>query len=161
MSWWRVVSRAVRRGERSDAGQLSVLILGLCLITTLLVIGGIDATAAHLARVRLIDVADGAALDAADALDPSAVYSGKLNRAVALSDATVRDSAGAYLAALPMPSGVTSWRIGSGTGAESADTAVVVVEAQVELPMTGGALAFLDRPITITTHARARAPLSE
>lgn len=152
----RLRARVLRR---RDQGQLSVLVLGLFLIATLLVVGGIDVTAVHLARVRLIDTADAAALDAADALDPAGLYAGQSTDAVAVSNATVTGSVARYLAVRPKPSGVTQWRIAPGTGAAGAGTAVVVLEAEVELPLTGGLLAALGRSVTIRAEARARAPL--
>ncbi len=147
------------RCRRRDEGQLSVLILGLFLIATLLVIGGVDVTAVQLARVRLIDTADAAALDAADALDPNGMYAGRLGDGVAVSNATVTASVARYLAVRPKPAGVTGWRIAPGTGAVGAATAVVVIEADVQLPLTGGLWSALGQSITIRAEARARAPL--
>lgn len=150
--------RRARRGS-GERGQLSVLLVGIFSITVLLVLGGIDVTAAHLARVRIIDAADGAALDAADALDERGLYQGGLGDAVTISDLSVTTAAANYLAGRPRPAGITSWRVAPGTGVTVGPTAVVVVEGVVDLPITGGALAVFDRPITIQVEARARAPL--
>ena len=116
---WRVIwSRAAARSRRTDGerGQISLLILGFTAIALMLVVGGVDATAVQLARTRMLDAADGAALDAADALDEPGAYGQGLDDAVRLTDATVQQAAAGYLAAQPRPSGVSSWGLASGTG---------------------------------------------
>ncbi len=159
LAWGRVGAGAGGLRRRDDRGQLSVLVLGLFLIASLLILGGIDVTAAHLARVRVIDAADAAALDAADSLDPRRMYAGELTDGVAVSNETVIASAASYLAVQPRPNGIRSWRVAPGTRAVGGSTAVVVIEAEVGLPMTGGLLAGLGQSITIRAEARARAPL--
>lgn len=143
----------------ADEGQISVLILGIVVLAMLLIVGGVDVTAAQLARIRLIDVADAAALDAADALDEAVAYRHGLSDAVAVSSATVKESSAAYLALRAKPQGVRSWSLASGTGAVDGVTAVVVLEATIELPLTGGMLSALGRTVTVRVEARARAPL--
>ncbi len=150
-SWWR--------GRRAESGQLSVLILGMVVLAMLLIVGGVDVTAAQLARVRLVDAADAAALDAADALDEATAYRSGLSDAVVVSSASVRGAAAAYLAMRPKPEGVRAWGVAAGTGAVNGDTAVVALDATVELPMTGGLLAALGKSITVHVEAKARAPL--
>ena len=104
-------SRAAARSRRADGerGQISLLILGFTAVALMLVVGGVDATAVQLARTRMLDAADGAALDAADALDEAGAYGQGLDEAVRLTDATVQQAAAGYLAAQPRPSGVSSW----------------------------------------------------
>ena len=58
--------RALR--HRTDHGQLSVLILGFVVLAMVLIAGGVDVTAAQLARIRLVDAVDAAAPNDADAL---------------------------------------------------------------------------------------------
>ena len=111
MSGPRRVSAAVRRfraavrRRRAESGQVSVLILGMVMLAMLLIVGGVDVTAAQLARVRLVDAADAAALDAADALDEATAYRSGLSDAVVLSSATVKEAAAAYLSVRPKPEG--------------------------------------------------------
>lgn len=143
-----------------DQGQISVLILGLFGIALVLVIGGIDVTAAQIARTRLLDAADAAALDAADALDEPGAYGNGLGSSVTLSNATVQEAAAGNLATRPRPAGITSWTTTSGTGTTDGQTAVVVLLGVADLPLTGGLLSSLGGSVTITVQARARAPLT-
>ncbi len=154
------MNRARHRAHaRRDAGQISVLIIGLFLVTLVLIVGAVDVTAVQLARIRLVDAADAAALDAADALDERAAYLHGLPDAVALSNETVARAGASYLAARSRPDGITQWTLAPGTGAEADGTAVVALDATVEIPMTGGVLAALGRSVTIHVTGRARAPL--
>ncbi len=155
------IRRGLRRplGRRRDEGQVSVLILGLLSIVLVLVIGGVDVTAAQIARTRLLDAADAAALDAADALDEGGAYSGGIGGSVAVSNATVADAAARNLATRPRPPGITAWRTAGGTGSPDGQTAVVVVQGVADLPLTGGILSALGGSVNITVESRARAPL--
>ncbi len=146
--------------RRTDDGQISVLVVGLFALAALLVIGGIDVTAAHVARVRLLDIADSAALDAADALDEGTAYRQGVGPSVTVSDASVRESVTAYLAARPQPSGVDAVGVEPATGTPDGRTAVVVLTGRARLPMTDGMLSALGSSVTITVEARARAPLT-
>lgn len=144
---------------RRDDGQISVLILGLFLLVSALVLGAIDVTAAQLARMRLLDTADAAALDAADALDERSAYQQGLGDRVALTDASVRESATALLSRTPRPVGVTDWAVVPQTGSPDGATAVVTVSGHADLPMTGWFLQSFGGGVTITVTSRARAPL--
>jgi hypothetical protein len=150
-----IPSRATRR----DNGQVSILIFGLLGVVLLLVLGGVDVTAAQIARARLLDASDSAALEAANALDEASAYSGGIGDSVVVSDGTVERAVEDNLGARPMPYGISGWRIAQGTGTTDGHTAVVVLQGTAELPMTGGLLAALGRSVTITVESRARAPL--
>ncbi|HEY6798381.1 MAG TPA: hypothetical protein VI248_27190, partial [Kineosporiaceae bacterium] len=82
-----------------------MLLLGYALIVLAVVFAGASATAVHLARHRLLSVADAAALDAADALDARRYYAEvggagmAPERVVSLSAASVRASVTSFLAA--------------------------------------------------------------
>ncbi len=150
---------ALIRWHRRDTGQVSILIFGLLGIILLLVLGGVDVTAAQIARTRLLDASDSAALDASNALDEGAAYAGGIGSSVVVSNSTVERAAAANLSRRPLPYGITSWRTSGGTGTTDGQTAVVVVEGVAELPMSGGLLAALGRSVTITVESRARSPL--
>ena len=151
-----VVEMCRRTDER---GQISVLLAGLSVVVLLVVLGGVDVTAAHLARMRLYDVADAVALDAADALDESAYYTSGVSDVVTISTATVREEAADSLAARGLPIGVDSWVALPGTGSPDGRTAVVVLEGTVDVPFTGAVLGALGCTVTITVESHARAQL--
>lgn len=153
-----ILGHRVRRHD--EQGSMTLLVIGCMAIAVLLVLGTIVATSAQISRVRLLDVADGAALDAADALDVS-VYQGGFGDTVRVSDATVWDAAESYLAVREMPSNVTSWRIEPGTGTPDGSTAVVVVSGVVRLPVVGPLVEAVGGSVTITVRGDARAGLVE
>jgi hypothetical protein len=152
--------RGLRRRSAvwSEDGQISLLILGLAVVVVLLVVGTIDVTSVELSRMRLLDAADAAALDAADALDPAA-YCAWLADAVVLSDDSVRQSANAYLGAQPRPESIRQWALTPGTGSPDGWTAVVGLTGASELPLGGGLLRALGVSVTISVESRARAPI--
>lgn len=145
-------------GNRDEGGSISLYLLGLAVVAMVLVAGTVAVTSAHLARVRLLDVADGAALDAADALD-SAAYRRGVGESVPLSTAAVRERAASYVGALERPQGVVAWRLGPATGSPDGRTAVVALTGEAELPMVGRVLRDLGVTITISVTSRARAEL--
>jgi len=61
---------------RDDDGQLTLLVIGFITIAAILIVAGVDASKAFLARRALASAADAAALDAAQAVDKAAIYSG-------------------------------------------------------------------------------------
>ncbi len=133
--------------------------MGLLGVVLLLVLGGVDVTAAQIARARLFDASDSAALDAANALDEASAYSGGIGDAVVVSNRTVEQAVEANLATRPLPNGISSWRLAGGTGTTDGRTAVVVLQGTARLPLSGGLLAALGQSVTITVESRARAPL--
>ena len=143
-------------GCRDERGSISLLILGLALVATMLIAGTVAVTSAHLARMRLLDTADGAALSAANALDESA-YAQGLGESVPLTDQSVRERATAYVAGRPLPGGVTTWALGPGTGTPDGRTAVVALTGEARLPMVGAVLRDLGVSITISVRSQARA----
>ena len=150
--------RRLRLAER-DRGQISVLIIGLFGVCLMLIIGGVDVTATQIARTRLLDAADAAALDAANALDEQAAYSGGLGPSVRVSTTTVQEAAARNIATRPRPVDIASWQTGAGTGSPDGRTAVVILQGETTLPFTGGILSALGGSVTITVEGRARADL--
>ena len=106
----------------SERGSISLFILGLALVAMLLIAGAVAVTSAHLSRMRLLDVADGAALSAANALDDSA-YDQGIGASVPLSNRSVQERAAVYLDSRPRPGSVTAWRLAPGTGTPDGRTA--------------------------------------
>ncbi|MEO7446806.1 MAG: pilus assembly protein TadG-related protein [Humibacillus sp.] len=159
---WRVphVRRPAWAGlPRADSGQIGILILGLFALVLVLILGAVDVTAAQLARMRLLDAADSAALDAADALDERRAYEEGVQGRLALTDAAVQKAAAAHLSRIPRPPGITAWSVVPGTGTSDGATAVVTLSGRATLPMSGWILQSLGGSVEITVTSSARAPL--
>ncbi|XAS76031.1 pilus assembly protein TadG-related protein [Dermatophilaceae bacterium Sec6.4] len=142
--------------DRPDRGRIIILCAGLFALLGLLIMGGIDLTSVQLARIHLLDAADAAALDAADAVDNAAVYGGGVGRSVPLSNASVRADAAAQLRAQELPLHVLGWAVVDGTGTPDGRMAVVRVTGTVRPPLFGSVLGALGKDVTITVQAQAR-----
>lgn len=151
--WWTV------RASRDDDGQLMLLVLAYTLIAFALVAVAVDATAVHLARTQLLDAADAAALDAADALDDRAVYTKGLGGELRLRDDDVQAQARTYLSTYTTPSRVDALVLGPGTGSPDGASARVELSARVRLPVAAPLVASLRGPVTVTVRSTARADL--
>jgi len=148
------------RNRQAEGGQITLLIIGFTIIALMLIIGAVDVTAVQLARVRLFDAADGAALDASDALDNGSAYEAGLRlEAVRITDGTVRQSATEYLAAQPRPHGISSWVLAKGTGSPDGQTAVILLRGTVDIPIAASVLSAFGGSVQITVESRARSDL--
>ena len=153
-----------RRRARRDEGQIGLLLLGYTLIVLAVLFTAVSATAVHLARHRLLSVADGAALDAADALDRRRFYAEvggagpAPDRVVSLSTASVRSSVTAYLVTAGVGSGLDDLQVGDPTGSPDGSTAEVTLVTRVRLPLlfavTGNGVDGVT--VRVTSRARAR-----
>ena len=152
------MTRLARVRSNPESGQITLLVLGLTIVAILLVVGTAAVTSAQLSRMRLLDAADGAALDAADSLDLSA-YDRGLGDSVAVSDDAVRATAERYLAERALPVGMRDWAVAAGTGTTDGQTAVVRLVGTADLPLVGGLLDSLGAEVTITVESHARADL--
>ncbi|MGL5910833.1 MAG: pilus assembly protein TadG-related protein [Phycicoccus sp.] len=162
--------RSRRRGDgaapapapapRDEGGSISLYILGLTMVAVMLIVGTIAVTSAQITRMQLLDVADGAALSAANALDRGA-YGAGVGDAVPVSTRSVEGGAAAYLRAREPPSRVIEWRLTSATGTPDGRTAVVGLAARVRVPLIGDLLDQLGGEITISVESRARADLDD
>lgn len=147
--------RRPTRGRRDENGSISLFILGLTLIAMVLIAGTVAVTSAQVSRMRLLDLADGAALSAANALDESAYHQG-VGESVPLSNTSVQQRSAVYLGSRPRPGSINRWRLDPGTGTPDGRTAVVVLVGDAELPMVGPALRDLGVSVTIRVESRAR-----
>jgi hypothetical protein len=147
------------RGGRHEDGQITLLIIGFTIIALMLIIGGVDVTAVQLARARLFDAADGAALDASDALDDGSAYRAGLDKTVPITDGSVRQSATEYLAAQPRPHGISSWVLTGQTGSPDGQTAVIVLRGTVDIPIAAAVLSAFGGSVQITVESRAQSGL--
>ena len=125
----------------------------------MLIVGAVDVTAVQLARARLLDAADSAALDASDALDDRSAYGGGLGSAIVISDDSVRESAAQYLAVQPRPHGISSWVLIDGTGTPDGQTAVIRMRGVADIPIAAKVVAAFGGSVDITVESRARSAL--
>lgn len=153
-----VADRVQRVRASRDSGQVTLLVLGFTLVAAMLIVGTIAVTSVQLSRMRLLDAADGAALDAADSLDESAYKTG-VGQSVPVSNETVRATAQRYLADRPLPVGMLAWQVAPGTGSPDGHSAVVRLVGEADLPMVGGVLRGLGGAITLTVESTARSDL--
>jgi len=145
--------------HRRERGQISLLILGFTVIALMLIVGAVDVTAVQLARTRLLDAADSAALDASDALDNGSAYGKGLGSAIEVSTDSVRRSAAQYLLVQPRPHGISSWALVDGTGSPDGQTAVIRLRGTAVIPIAAKVVAAFGGSVDITVESRARSAI--
>lgn len=136
-----------------DEGSTAPLLLVFFLIAVGFVVVTAGATALHLERMRLLTVADGAALAAAESFrvsDVDVVGGTVLPR---LSEGRVRDAAVAYLADADS-AGLVDLRL-AGAGTPDRRSAVVRVTATWRPPIASPLLPIAV-PVTVESTATAR-----
>ncbi|KQX65657.1 pilus assembly protein TadG-related protein [Angustibacter sp. Root456] len=146
-----------------DDGQITILALGFALIAFVLVAVVADVAAVHLARTQLTDVAEAAALDAADALADTAYRDGidgaRRSPAVPVTDDSVRRQVGRYLATYEPTSRLEAVRVLPGTGSADGQSATVALAGRARLPVAAFVVASWNTGVTVTATATARSPL--
>jgi len=119
--------------RRDDAGQTTVLIVGLAVVAMLLVGVTVDASAAYLRRQGLDNLADGAALAAADGVQGGQVYAGGLAERALIDPEVARQYVATYL--LEIDAARTYPGLQFAVDA-TADRVVVRISAPLDLPIT-------------------------
>lgn len=152
--------RLTQLRHEGENGRVLVLAAGLFALLGVLVVGGIDVTAVQLAKMRVLNAADSAALAASDSLDENAVYRGGLGSGAPLTDSGVTRAASGSLAQQRLPTNVEAWQVVSGSASDRS-TAVVRVQARVHPPITGGLLSFLGSDVSVTVESRARSTIEQ
>ncbi len=95
--------------KRGETGQVSVMIVGFFIVVALLVVVVADSSAAFLQRQQLNNVADGAALVAADGIDRDAIYRDGIDQDLPLDLRRVRHIVAGYVTASGAAN--TVWRV--------------------------------------------------
>lgn len=150
---------ALRARARGDDGQVMLLSLAFGLLAILLVGVVVSATAVHLERKRLLALADLAALEAADAMDPGRYYaepSGEPGAPVSLTPDEVAAAVEAYLADAPGASRFTDLEVLE-AGTEDGRTVVVTLRAVADVPLLNAATAAWSDGVVLVVTAHARA----
>jgi hypothetical protein len=143
--------------ERDDDGQVLLLVLAYAAVSISLVLVVVSASAVHLERKRLLEVADGAALDAADEVDESIYFSGGAEPgSVPLSDRSVVDAVEGYLSERGAYADFDDLTIDGGTGSSDGRTAEVTLYATVDPPLVGWALEAFSDGVLLRATSRAR-----
>lgn len=142
--------------DRSEEGQIGVLVIGYLLVCLLVVTVVLAVSAVYIDHKKLLSVADGAALAAADnySIDVGAGGPGTTTPLPALQDAGVEESAAGYLAATAAAARFEQLSVDPSTGAEDGRTARVVLTAVVRPPLVSF-LVPAGIPIVAQVDARA------
>ena len=147
------------RGARDD-GQVMILALAFGLLAILLVGVVVSATAVHLERKRLLAVADLAALEAADAMDPARYYRDEPVDAggspVTLTPADVSAAVESYLRTAPAAARFDDLQLVEATTRDGR-TVVVTLRAVADVPLLSVATAAWSDGVELVVTARARA----
>jgi hypothetical protein len=140
---------------RREAGQTTLLIVGFAVVALLMVGVVVDASAAYLRRQGLDNLADGAALAAADGVQGRQVYEGGLGERALIDPEVARQYVVDYLAAVEAPGRYPGlrWSVEAGT-----DRVVVHLVAPLDLPL---ALPGLERRTTVSATAASYVVVSE
>lgn len=149
--------KQITPGKRQDgeAGQITVMILGfvsLALLVTTVVIG---ISSVYLEHKRLLSLADGAALAAADSYNLGEVETRGGPPSASLNAARVRNVAADFVARSPGSTRFDGLAVAPATGTPDGTTAVVVLTAVVHPPVAN----FLvpgGIPIEASSTARSR-----
>ena len=78
------------RSRGREAGQATVMVVGFAVVALLMVAVAVDASAAYLRRQGLDNLADGAALAAADGVQGRQVYEGGLGERARIDPVVAR-----------------------------------------------------------------------
>lgn len=119
--------------RRTEDGQATVLIVGFAVVALLMVAVAVDASAAYLRRQGLDNLADGAALAAADGVQGRQVYEGGLGERAEIDPEVSRGYVADYLRATGASDRYSGlrWSVEAGT-----DRVVVHILAPLDLPLT-------------------------
>lgn len=123
------------RGQRSDAGQMTVLIIGFVLLALLLTTVVVAASSIYIEHKKLLSLADGASVAAADSFTLGQLETGGGSPTAVLTGARVRGAAVEFLDRSSASARFRGLALGPGTGSPDGSTAVVVLSAAVHPPV--------------------------
>lgn len=148
----------VRTALDGEEGQITLLSIGFGLLALTLVLVVVAASSVYLERKQLLALADGAAADAADAIDYELYYSPDgVRDGLPLSDTSVQESVEGYLGSSLAAGGFRGLQVGRTTGTDDGRTAHVTLSAVARPAVVPWVLApWADGfAITVTSSARA------
>ncbi|MCD4849313.1 pilus assembly protein TadG-related protein [Arthrobacter sp. AK01] len=144
-------------GEPREDGQIGVLVIGYVVLALLLATVVMAASAVYLEHKKLLSLADGAALAAADSFLVGDIGAGSLP-ATSLMEERVKATAGSYLTANGAFGRHDQLVLTAGTGSEPGGTAVVVLAAVAHPPVVSF---LLPDGILVEARSVARSSLTQ
>ncbi|WP_413452378.1 pilus assembly protein TadG-related protein [Georgenia phoenicis] len=145
-----------RKDDDGERGQIMLLSLGFGVLALALVLVVAAASSIYLERKQLLALADGAAADAADAIDYGLYYAGE-REGLPLSDASVQEAVGEHLESSAAASTFRGLRVAAGTGTNDGRTAHVTLTAVARPVVVPWALVPWSDGFAITVTSSARA----
>lgn len=145
----------MRRREPDEDGQVLVMILGYVVLALLVATVVIGITAVDLEHKRLLSLADGASLAAADSYTLGEVATQGGSPSAVLNPARVRNVAADFVARSPAAQRFSELAVTGETGTPDGSTAVVVLSAAVHPPVVNFLIPDGIR-IEATSTARSR-----
>jgi len=125
----------MNRPEPGQDGQLMVMILGYVLLALLVATVVIGISSVYLEHKRLLPLADGASLAAADSYTLGEVSTQGGSPSAVLNPARVRNVAADFVSRSPASQRFSSLAVTGATGTPDGSTAVVVLTAAVHPPV--------------------------
>lgn len=118
-----------------EAGQMIVMIIGYVLLALLVVTVVIGISSVYLEHKRLLSLADGASLAAADSYTLGEVGGVGGSPSAVLGSGRVRSVAADFVARNPASDRFSELAVSAATGSPDGSTAVVVLSAEVHPPV--------------------------
>jgi len=143
------------RGSEGEHGQLTVLTIGYVVIALLLATVVAAASAIYIEHKKLLSLADGASVAAADSYSLGQVDGGAETPSAVLNSERVRHVAGSYLSQNGAHSRFDQLAVAPGTGSPDSTTAEVVLSAVAHPPVVSFILPA-GVPIEARSTARSR-----
>lgn len=123
------------RRHQGEDGQMMVMILGYVVLALLVAVVVIGISAVYLEHKRLLSLADGVSLAAADSYTLGEVETQGGSPSAVLNPARVRNVAADFVARSPASQRFESLAVAGATGTPDGSTAVVVLTAAVHPPV--------------------------
>jgi uncharacterized membrane protein len=138
-----------------EEGQMIVLIIGYVLLALLVTTVVVGISSVYLEHKRLLSLADGASLAAADSYTLGQIGTAGGSPSATLNSARVRNVAGDFINRTPASRRFDDLAVASATGTPDGSTAVVVLSAAVHPPVVNFLIPDGIR-IEATSTARSR-----
>lgn len=125
----------MKPGKDAEDGQIIVLIIGYVLLALLVTTVVVGISSVYLEHKRLLSLADGASLAAADSFTLGDVGTDGGSPSAVLGSERVRNVAGDFISRNPAAQRFDRLEVATATGSPDGSTAVVVLTAAVHPPV--------------------------